>query len=116
MGVEFINQIAMLQQADAIITHGGNNTFIESFYFAVPAIVIPLFADQHDNAQRIRETGYGEVLEYDFGDELDDMIHKLINDQELARKLAQIAHNMRVNNNAHEFLNKLDEIVASKNG
>ena len=110
-GVEFINQIALLQQVDAIITHGGNNTIIECFYYAVPCIVIPLFSDQHDNAQRIRETGLGKVLEYDFGSELDDMIHELVNDQNFSHKLAKIANNMRAKSNAQDFVEKLEKLV-----
>ena len=92
-GGAFLPQPAILPQVDLVITHGGNNTVTESFHHGKPMIVLPLFWDQVDNAQRIDEMGFGRRLAtYHFRDEeLTDAIDELLADAALKSRLAAIS-------------------------
>ena len=92
-GEGFLPQPAILPQVDIVITHGGNNTVTEALHHGKPMVVLPLFWDQVDNAQRMDEMGLGVRLPaYDFADaELTDAIARLLADRALADRLATIS-------------------------
>jgi MGT family glycosyltransferase len=92
-GAEFVPQTKVLPLVDLVITHGGNNTTTECFHFGKPMIIMPLFWDQYDNAQRVHETRYGIRLDtYRFSDEeLQGAIDRLAGDTALRQRMALIS-------------------------
>ncbi len=90
-------QPAVIPQVDAVIHHGGNNTFTECLYFGKPAIIMPYVWDGHDNATRVEETGHGFKLDrYEWTDEqLADLIERCLTDEAMRTKLAETSRRMQ---------------------
>jgi len=97
VGEEFLPQTEVLPKIDLVITHGGNNTVTESLHFGKPMVVLPIFWDQHDNAQRIDETGFGARLDTyrHSGEELTGAIDRLLADEELGSRLAAVSQRLQ---------------------
>jgi UDP:flavonoid glycosyltransferase YjiC (YdhE family) len=97
VGAEFLPQPAILPLVDLVITHGGNNTVTECWYFGKPMVVLPLFWDQYDNAQRVDELGLGVRLStYAFEDEeLTGAIGRLLASEWLTSELSRLSARLR---------------------
>ncbi|ULN46442.1 glycosyl transferase [Mycolicibacterium goodii] len=97
VGAQMLPQTKVIPQVDLVISHGGNNTVTETLHFGKPLIVLPLFWDQYENAQRIDELGFGIRLDtYRFTDtELTDAVDRLLADTELRAKLDGIGAAIR---------------------
>lgn len=112
-GEATLPQTRILPLVDLVITHGGNNSVTESFFFGKPMIVLPLFADQYDNAQRIQEKGYGVRLEaYDFEDhKLIEAIDKLLFDEQLKQRLQKASKRIEQSRSKEKACLRIEALV-----
>jgi MGT family glycosyltransferase len=116
VGEEFLPQPSILPLVDAVITHAGNNTTTESFFFGKPMLALPLFWDQHDNAQRIAELGFGHRLapyafsDADFLTALDD----LLDDQTRVARMAGIAGRLQANPGPVKAASLIERLAVEK--
>lgn len=97
VGEQMLPQTTIIPQVDLVISHGGNNTVTETLHFGKPLIVLPLFWDQYENAQRIDELGYGVRLDtYAFTDEqLIGAVDSILADTALRARMAQMGEAIR---------------------
>lgn len=59
----FLPQVALLDRAALLITHGGNNSVTEALTAGVPMVVLPFSTDQFAGAAAIEAAGLGAALD-----------------------------------------------------
>jgi MGT family glycosyltransferase len=112
-GAEFLPQTSILPQVDAVITHGGNNTVTEALHFGKPMVVLPLFWDQYDNAQRVHETGVGLRLDT-YGhapQELTGAVDALLADAALSARLDAISRRLRAASGTETAADAIESVL-----
>ena len=112
VGAEFLPQTKVIPQVDLVITHGGNNTTTEALHFGKPMILLPLFWDQYDNAQRMDELGFGVRLPtYAFTDE--DMVSaldRLLGDADLRDRMARTGAAIRARDGLRRGADVIEQV------
>jgi MGT family glycosyltransferase len=116
VGAEFLPQPAILPQVDVVITHGGNNTTTEALHFGRPMIVLPLFWDQYDNAQRVDELGLGVRLDpYRFDEgELTGAIDRVLADRALRARLDGLSERLVASPGTVRAADLIERVAATK--
>jgi UDP:flavonoid glycosyltransferase YjiC (YdhE family) len=106
-------QTSIIAKCDVVITHGGNNTTTESLHFGKPMIVLPLFWDQYDNAQRVEELGFGVRLDtYHFEDtQLQGSIDALLANKELRGRMEVNGQTIRSRDGKVVAADLMEEVV-----
>ena len=112
-GENMVCQTSVLPLVDLAIIHGGNNSLCETFYFGKPMIVMPIFGDQIDNAQRVHELGFGIRLNpfHCTKEQLNDSIEKLFNDVFLNEKLNKIAERSQIQAKSNRMCELIQQIA-----
>ncbi|MEU6989475.1 macrolide family glycosyltransferase [Streptomyces sp. NPDC046465] len=85
-------QLAILEQADAFVTHAGMGSSSEGLFCGVPMIAVPQGAEQPMNADRLVELGVARRVDTGAAtaDVLRDALLALTSDPEVARRSAEL--------------------------
>jgi MGT family glycosyltransferase len=115
-GEEFLPQVSILPMVDAVVTHSGNNTVTESIHFGKPMLNFSLFWDQHDNAQRMDETGFGiRFHPYNFSDgEFYDALDELVSNRERRQQMEHIAQRLQAKSGVEEAASLIEQLARTK--
>jgi MGT family glycosyltransferase len=115
-GAELLPQPQVLPLVDLVITHGGNNTVTECLHHGKPMVVLPLFWDQYDNAQRMQEVGAGiRLAPYEVsGPELLGAIDGLLVDGALRERLNKMSAAIRSRHGTLRAADLIEELARKR--
>lgn len=91
----FVDQIAVLSQADVFLTHCGMNSVNESLYYKVPLVMLPQTSEQDGVATRVEQLGAGVRLKHINAKAIRETIESVLNTKsyyEQASKISQSFH------------------------
>lgn len=111
-GQSFLPQAALYPLVDCVIAHGGNNSLYESFYYGKPLLLIPIFADQFDNAQRLVDTKLGYRLPRGCSaDDVVKIVDRLANDSALSVRMKEISERIKSCDDRRVIAERIEEIA-----
>ena len=90
-----VDQIAVLQQADAFISHCGMNSVSEGLYFGIPLIMLPQTAEQKGVAERVYQLGAGIKLHKSDESSILDAINNIFADDAYRQKAITLANGFK---------------------
>jgi MGT family glycosyltransferase len=93
----WVPQLAILEAADAFVTHAGMGGSSEGLFTATPMIAVPQGADQFSNADRLVELGVARRIDTAdaSADALRTALTELTTDPHVARRCAQLREQAR---------------------
>ena len=110
---DWFPQQSVIDQADVVIHHGGNNTFNECLYYGTPAVIMPYVWDGQDNATRADETNHGVRLHRsDWTDEqLASAIETCLGDEAIQANVTATAEDMQATDGRKKAARLLDDLL-----
>lgn len=90
-----VEQTAVLQSADAFLSHCGMNSVSESLYFGVPLVLFPQTAEQSGVANRTAELGAGLFLKENRPEAIRRAVDTLLGDAAYTQSARRIADSFK---------------------
>jgi MGT family glycosyltransferase len=114
----WVPQRAILEQADAFVTHAGMGGCGEGLLAGVPMIAVPQGAEQFMNADRLVELGVARRIDTPdaTAETLRAALNELVTDTEVARRLAQLRADARAEGGTPRAANLIENMLAIADG
>ncbi|GGV89461.1 macrolide-inactivating glycosyltransferase [Streptomyces gelaticus] len=109
----WVPQLAILEQADAFVTHAGMGGSSEGLFTGVPMIAVPQAADQFTNADRLVELGVARRIDTDqaTAEALRTALTGLVTDPEVARRSARLRAAARAEGGTTRAADLIEELL-----
>ena len=108
---ESVDQMAVLDIADAFITHCGMNSASEGLYFEVPLVLFPQTPEQGAVARRVEELGAGTRLDSISEESIMESLNKVLFDPAYKENAVRISDSFKACGGAKEARAFLEAII-----
>ncbi|WP_405713704.1 macrolide family glycosyltransferase [Streptomyces sp. NBC_00046] len=109
----WVPQLAILEQADAFVTHAGMGGSSEGLFTGTPMIAVPQAADQFMNADRLVELGVARRIDAEqaTGEALRTALTDLVADPEVARRSAVLRAEARAEGGTSRAADLIEDML-----
>ena len=106
----FVDQIAVLSQADVFLTHCGMNSVNESLYYKVPLVMFPQTSEQDAVATRVEQLGAGVRLKNINVKSIRTTIENVLNTKSYYEQASKISQGFRKCTGAKGAADKIEKM------
>ena len=106
----FVDQIAVLSQADVFLTHCGMNSVNESLYYKVPLVMFPQKSEQDGVATRVEQLGAGVRLKNINVKSIRTTIENVLNTKSYYEQASKISQGFRKCTGAKGDADKIEKM------
>ena len=110
----FVDQIAVLEKADAFVTHCGMNSVSEALYFGVPLVMLPQTAEQGAVATRTEQLGAGMKLQKTEPSEIRKAVDLILKEETYRKAAEEISRGFRACSGAKGAADKILHVCVEK--
>lgn len=109
-----VDQIAVLEKADAFLTHCGMNSASEGLYFGVPLVMLPQTSEQGGVAARVEQLGAGLRLKKTTPEAIRGTLETVMNDPSYRDNVKKIAESFRTSGGAKAAADCIEDCLRAK--
>ena len=109
-----VDQIAVLEKADAFLTHCGMNSASEGLYFGVPLVMLPQTSEQGGVAARVEQLGAGLRLKKTTPEAIRGTLETVMNDPSYRDNVRKIAESFRASGGAKAAADCSEDCLRAK--
>ena len=110
---ESVDQIAVLQKADAFITHCGMNSVNEALYYEVPLVLFPQTNEQGVVARRVSDLEAGIYLKRNHVEEIKNSVITILTDTKYKENASKISAGFKTSGGAPAAADAILKVISS---
>jgi MGT family glycosyltransferase len=113
---EYVPQSVLMPSCDLVVCHGGFGTMLTALDAGLPLVIIPIAADQPDNARRCADLGVAEVIspEQRTAQVIQTAVREVLREPRYRRNAEQLRAEMRAAPDLADAVELLEQLARER--